>query len=43
MLHSHLQFEVHERRGRHRTRFVFFLIFLWVGTYCRPPNFARQF
>ena len=43
MLYSHLQFEVHERCGGHRTRFVFFPIFLWSGTSCRHPNFARQF
>ena len=46
MLYSHLQFEVHERRGRHRTRFVFFELFSYfsvVGNILPPPHFARQF
>ena len=46
MLYSHLQFEVHERRGRHRTRFVFFELFSYfsvVGDVPTPANFARQF
>ena len=46
MLYSHLQFEVHERRGRHRTRFVFFELFSYfsvVGDVFTPANFARQF
>ena len=46
MLYSHLQFEVHERRGRHRTRFVFFEFcsyFSVVGDIFTPANFARQF
>ena len=45
-LYSHLQFEVHERRGRHRTRFVFFELFSYfsvVGDIFTPANFARQF
>ena len=47
MLYSHLQFEVHERCGRHRTRFVFFELFFlsFCGRGCTPTpaNFARQF
>ena len=46
MLYSHLQFLVHERRGRHRTRFVFFELFSYfsvVGDVPTPANFARQF
>ena len=45
MLYSHLQFEVHERRGRHRTRFVFLKLFSYfsvVGDVPTPANFARQ-
>ena len=45
MLYSHLQFEVHERRGRHRTRFVFFELFSYfsvVGNIFTPGNFACQ-
>ena len=45
---SHLQFEVHERRGRHRTRLLlcflnFFPYFSVVGDVPTPANFARQF
>ena len=46
MLYSHLQFEVHERRGCHRTRFVFFELFSYfsvVGDIFTAANFARQF
>ena len=46
MLYSHLQFEVHERRGRHRTRFVFFVffpIFQWTGMSSRQLNLPVSF